>query len=288
MAARLQAEADPNTVVVSGATRELVDGLFDFEPLGPRPIRGLSRPISVHRVLGPRLGGGRALGQWRRGAVRLIGRRASLDRLTAQWQAVVRERRCRVVHVVGEAGLGKSRLVLELCESLALPATQILQASCLEIFSSTPLYIAAGPLWARAGIRTDDSETVRRGKIVAFLSDRGIDSPDAVETLAGLLGVALGSTPEAAQLPPAEVKRRQFALIIGLVGRIVRTGPKLLWIEDTHWLDPSSVELLPQLIGALRETPLLVVLTRRSFPAGPELPAAEEEVALSPLPPGKA
>jgi len=287
VAARLQAEADPNTVVVSGATRELVDGLFDFEPLGPRPIRGLSRPISVHRVLGPRLGGGRALGQWRRGAVRLIGRRASLDRLMAQWQAVVRERRCRVVHVVGEAGLGKSRLVLELCESLALPATQILQASCLEIFSSTPLYIAAGPLWARAGIRTDDSETARRGKIVAFLSDRGIDGPDAVETLAGLLGVALGSTPEAAQLPPAEVKRRQFALIIGLVGRIVRTGPTLLWIEDTHWLDPSSVELLPQLIGALRETPLLVVLTRRSFPVGPELPAADEEVALSPLPPGE-
>jgi len=162
-----------------------------------------------------------------------------------------------------------------------------LQASCLEIFSSTPLYIAAGPLWARAGIRTDDSETARRGKIVAFLSDRGIDGPDAVETLAGLLGVALGSTPEAAQLPPAEVKRRQFALIIGLVGRIVRTGPTLLWIEDTHWLDPSSVELLPQLIGALRETPLLVVLTRRSFPAGPELPGADEEVALSPLPPGE-
>jgi class 3 adenylate cyclase len=234
IAARLQAEAEPNTVVVSGATRELIDGLFDFQPLGPRPIRGLSRAISVHRVLGPRVGGGRAIGHWRRGAVRLIGRRASLDRLVAQWQKVVRESRCRVVHVVGEAGLGKSRLVLELCETLDLPAARLLQANCLEMFSSTPLYTAAGPLWTRAGIRTEDSDAARRDKIAAFLSARGMESPEAIETLAGLLGVALTGTPAAAQLPPAEVKRRQFALIISLIGRIARTGPTLLWIEDTH------------------------------------------------------
>jgi class 3 adenylate cyclase len=283
IAARLQAEADPNTVVVSGATRELVDGLFDFEPLGPRRIRGLSRTISVHRVLGPRLGGGRALGHWRRGAVRLVGRQASIDRLLTQWQAVVRESRCRVVHVVGEAGLGKSRLVLELCETLALPDSQILQANCLEMFSSTPLYPAAGPLWVRAGIRADDSETARRGKIVAFLSERGLDSPENVDTLAGLLCVALSGTLESAQLPPAEVKRRQFALITSLIGRIARNGPALLWIEDAHWLDPSSVELLPRLVEELRETPLLAVLTRRSFPAGPELPNADDVVLLSPL-----
>jgi len=287
IAARLQAEANPNTVVVSGATRELIDGLFDFEPLGPRPIRGLSRPISVHRVIGPRLGGGRALGHWRRGAVRLIGRQASMDRLMTQWQAVVRESRCRVVHVVGEAGLGKSRLVLELCETLALPDSQILQANCLEMFASTPLYTATGPLWERAGIRAEDSETARRDKIVAFLSDRGLGNPDAVETLAGLLGLALSSTSEAAQLPPVEVKRRQFALIISLIGRIARAGPTLLWIEDTHWLDPSSVELLPQVIQELHETPLLVVLTRRSFPTGPKLPEADDVVALSPLLPAE-
>jgi class 3 adenylate cyclase/tetratricopeptide (TPR) repeat protein len=287
IAARLQAEANPNTVVVSGATRELIDGLFDFEPLGPRPIRGLSRPISVHRVIGPRLGGGRALGHWRHGAVRLIGRQASMDRLMTQWQAVVRESRCRVVHVVGEAGLGKSRLVLELCETLALPDSQILQGNCLEMFASTPLYTATGPLWARAGIRAEDSETARRDKIVGFLSDRGMDSPETVETLAGLLGVVLTSTPEGAQLPPAEVKRRQFALIVSLIGRIARAGPTLLWIEDTHWLDPSSVELLPQLIQELRETPLLVVLTRRSFPTGPKLPDADDVVALSPLLPAE-
>jgi tetratricopeptide (TPR) repeat protein len=177
--------------------------------------------------------------------------------------------------------------VLELCETLALPDSQILQANCLEMFASTPLYTATGPLWARAGIRADDSETARRDKIVAFLSDRGLGNPDAVETLAGLLGLALSSTPEAANLPPVEVKRRQFALIISLIGRIARAGPTLLWIEDTHWLDPSSVELLPQVIHELRETPLLVVLTRRSFPAGPELPQADEEVVLSPLSPAE-
>ena len=286
IAARLQAEAEPNTVVVSGGTRELIDGLFDFQPLGPRPIRGLSRPISLHRVLGPRVGGGRAVGHWQRGAVRLIGRRASMDQLVAQWQTVVQEFRCRVVQVIGEAGLGKSRLVLEFCEALALPEAHILQANCLEMFASTPLYTAAGPLWVRAGIRADDDESARRDKIVSFLSSRGLYDPDAADSLAGLLGLASGAS-DGAPLPPAEVKRRQFALIISLIGRIARAGPTLLWIEDAHWLDPSSVELLPHLIEELRETPLLMIFTRRSFPAGPELPKADDVVALSPLSPAE-
>ncbi len=190
-----------------------------------------------------------------------------------------------MVHIVGEAGLGKSRLVLEFCETLALPATQLLQANCLEMFSSTPLYTAAGPLWTRAGIRAEDSEAVRRDKIATFLSDRGIASAEAIDTLAGLLGGVLTGMQSAAQLPPTEVKRRQFALIITLIGRITRFHPTLLWIEDAHWLDASSVELLPQLIAELREMALLIVLTRRSFPAGPKLPEADEEIVLAPLSP---
>ena len=284
LAARLQAEADPDSVLVSGATHELVDGLFDFQPIGLRSIRGLSRQIAVYRVLGARFGGGRALAHWRRGAVRMIGRQKELDRLMGQWQAVMREAGCRVVHVVGEAGVGKSRLVLELCETLALPDRQILQANCLEIFASTPLYPAAGLLWARAGIRADDNQRTKRDKIVAFLSERGLESADADETLAGLLGFTVASTPGVAP-PPAEVKRRQFSLIINLIGRIVRNAPALLWIEDVHWLDPSSVELLPQLIQQLRESRLLVALTLRSFPPGPVLPDADDVIRLDPLPP---
>jgi class 3 adenylate cyclase/tetratricopeptide (TPR) repeat protein len=285
LAARLQAEAEPNTIVVSGATQELVDGLFDCQPLGLRPIRGLSRRISIYRVLGVRPGGGRALGRWRRGAVRMIGRQASLDRLMGQWQAVTGEGRCRAVQVIGEAGIGKSRLVLELCEALFLPDRQILQANCLEIFATTPLYPAAGFLWARTGIRAEDSQETKHRKIVAFLSERGLESGDAIDTLAGLLGVVLPDAAEGPHPPPAEVKRRQFALIIALIERIARDAPTLLWLEDVHWLDPSSAELLLQVIDRLRETPLLVVLTRRSFPSGPELPYPDDVIPLGHLPP---
>jgi len=291
LAARLQTEAEPNTVVVSGTTQELVGGLFDCEPLGPRPIRGLTRRIALHRVVGARPGSGRAAGHWRRGAVRMIGREEPLGRLQRQWQRVVQEGRCRVVQIVGEGGIGKSRLVLELCEALALPARQIIQANCLEIFASTPLYPAAGFLWGRTGIRADDSEAAKRGKIVAFLHERRLETGEAIETLAGLLGVALGGAPQGAaplpQPPPAEIRRRQFELITALVERIARVGPTLLWIEDAHWLDPSSVEVLQRLVRGLAATPLLVVLTQRSFPAGPELPQADETIRLAQLAPAQ-
>lgn len=285
IAARLQAEAEPNTVIISGVTEELVDGLFEVQALGLRPIRGLSRPISTYRIVGALPGGGRALAHWRRGAVRMIGRQAALDRLVAQWRTVVQEARCCVVHVIGEAGIGKSRLVLELCETLVLPDRQILQASCLEIFASTPLYPAAGFLWTRAGIRADDSETTKRSKIVEFLSERGLATAAAIETLGGLLGFALTGGMKTPDLAPAEVKRRQFALIMDLIGRIARSAPTLLWIEDTHWLDPSSAELLPQVIQHHRQIPLMVVLTHRSFPPGPELPDPDDVILLDQLPP---
>jgi class 3 adenylate cyclase/tetratricopeptide (TPR) repeat protein len=284
VAARLQAEADPNTVVVSGATHELVEGLFDFQPMGLRPIRGLSRAISLYRVLAARPGGERAQRYWRRGAVRMIGRQPALDRLSAQWQAVTAEHCCRVVQVVGEAGVGKSRLVLEFCQMLALSDRQVLQATCLETFASAPLYPVAGFLWVRAGLQADDSEPVKSDKVVAFLRERGLEADDAIEALASLLGVALTGSAEA-RAAPAEVKRGQFALVIGLVGRIADRAPVLLWVEDTHWLDPSSAELLPRLIEALHEKPVLVVLTRRSFPPGPVLPDADDVIPLDPLSP---
>ncbi len=202
IAARLQAEAEPNTVVVSGATRELIDGLFDFQPLGPRPIRGLSRAdfgSSRARAASWRRPGGRALAAGCSQADRPPGVAGPAGGAVAGRRSGIPlpRRACR-----GEAGLGKSRLVLELCETLALPDSQILQANCLEMFSSTPLYPAAGPLWTRAGIRADDSEAARRDKIAAFLSARGIESPEAIETLAGLLGVALTGTPAAAHCRP--------------------------------------------------------------------------------------
>src|SRR3954469_15652233 len=118
IAARLQAEAPPNAVVVSEETLALIEGLFDTEPLGPRPIKGLSRQIAVHRVLRVRPTGARTRSARGRGAARMVGRAAALDALRARWTALRDRPQCTAVFVEGEAGIGKTRLVAEFCAGL--------------------------------------------------------------------------------------------------------------------------------------------------------------------------
>jgi class 3 adenylate cyclase/predicted ATPase len=285
LAARLQAEAPPGAVVVSRDTLELVDGLFDTEPLGPKAIRGLSRVVSVHRVLRARPVADRSWNRSRRGATRLVGRDLPLRDLLRHWRDVGREGRRRTVHVVGEAGVGKTRLVAELCLRAETEGAGTLQASCLEIFANTPLYPAASLLWSRSGLTAEDDEALGRAKVSKFLHAFGRPpTPEEVEVAAGLLGLP-GTGPEPpAGAPSPLTKQKQFALLSSLLERGMGDQPMLLWVEDAHWLDRSSAELLAHLAGRFADKPLLLVLTLRSPPENAGLLQADATIRLEPLP----
>jgi class 3 adenylate cyclase len=282
IAARIQSEAASDTVVISGATLQLVEGLFESEALGSKPVRGLSYEVPVHHVLRPKPNANRTLSRSRRGAVKMIGRQLALGQLVSAWQTVVRDSTTRTVHIVGEAGIGKSRLVLELCDAVDLPARNVLQANCLELYASTPLYPAAGLLWSRAGISTEDEEPDRRQKVVNLLRSIDIDSVNFFDDAAILLGLSSASPGTTSSLP-LETRRRQFSLIIDIITCMVHRMPVLLWIDDAHWLDPSTSELLGQLVQKQLGLPLLIAITQRAFPIGPELPKPDEIIRLGPL-----
>ncbi|HYI84167.1 MAG TPA: adenylate/guanylate cyclase domain-containing protein, partial [Acetobacteraceae bacterium] len=245
LAARLQAAGPPGAVLVSRETLELVEGLFDTEPLGPKEIRGLSRVVFVHRVLRARSLADRGWNRARRGATRLVGRDRPLRELVRHWHEVVREGTFRVVHVLGEAGVGKTRLVAELCAKVDGEQTSAVQATCLEIFSNTPLYPAANLLWSRSGLTTGDSAARARAKILRFLSAFGRRAtPEEVEVAAGLIGIGGPAPEEGAEAASPLIKQKQFALVTSLLERGMGDQPMLLWVEDAHWLDRSSAELL--------------------------------------------
>jgi len=282
LAARLQAEAPSNSVVVSAETLELIEGLFDTEFLGSRKIRGLTRPVDVHKIIGARRTTGSARPHRRRGATRMVGRTEALEQVLAHWRDVRTEMRCHTLFIEGEAGVGKTRLITEFRKCAELDHVDLVQIDCHEFFSSTPLYPIARLLSIRIGLDGNKNSSNDAKTLAAFLDDLNLNTSENVGAAVSLLGIATAAVTSNTSNSPL-ARSRQFAFIISLIKSMVRLRPGIIWIEDAHWLDPSSAELLQEAIKQLRNMPILILLTLRSFPRGPALPKPDEVIHLDPL-----
>jgi class 3 adenylate cyclase/tetratricopeptide (TPR) repeat protein len=263
LASRLQTMAEPSTVLLSKETHELVESLVESQALGLRTIRGLSQPVAVYQILRARQGGSRSAARFRRGGTRLIGRAVLLDALRHEWADVQSKQRGAVILVVGDAGLGKTRLVMEFRHLAGLQPEAALQFNCHELFAGTPLYPVAAALWSGAKLATSDGEAERTAKLETFLSSFDLASAETLEGLRGLLesfGVPLV---RARALVPLEIKKRQFHVLTELLRAMANRGPLVLCIEDAHWIDPTSAELMAELAGAVADKPVLFLVTTR-------------------------
>ncbi len=209
LSARLQAEARPGGVAVSQETQDLVEGLFEFKSLGAKSIKGLSRKVSVYEVVRALPDSVRSGARIRRGAGRMVGREAEIERILSRWNAVRNGPRCQTVAVVADAGVGKTRLVLELSSRPEFADAAVLQMQCLEMFSSTPLYPLAVFLRARAGLTAEDEEPARRAKISGYLDEIGRNSEENRDLVAGILRVAAPAANDAEAATPQLLKRKQ-------------------------------------------------------------------------------
>ena len=215
----------------------------------------------------------------------MVGREEPLERLRRHWSDVRQSTCCRTVFVEGEAGVGKTRLVSEFCRLTEIDKSSVVQISCHEIFSSTPLFPIAGLLSNRIGLAPDVDARTARAQLAQYLDELGANTPENFEAAIGILGLTANSGPNKPAPDPPASRARQFAFILGLVKIIVKLQPAILWVEDAHWLDASSAELLRDISTQLRDEPILILLTLRSFPNNPGLPAPDDVVALGPLPP---
>jgi class 3 adenylate cyclase/tetratricopeptide (TPR) repeat protein len=283
LSARLQAETQPGGIAISQEALELVEGLFECRSIGTRSIKGLSRRIEVYEVLRALPGAKRATSRLRRGATRMVGRQAATDRILSHWAMVRTEAQCKTVAIVGDAGIGKTRLALELSGRPEFADAPLWQTQCHEMFASTPLYPLGAFLWARAGLTSDDSELVRHAKISDYLEDLGFKNEKNHSLLSGLLGVSASAEDYSSGLTPQLRKREQCELIVSIVTRVAVTRPVVLLVEDAHWLDPSSAELLNDIVAASAKLPLLVLLTMRPVPHSPTVPKIDEAVRLEQL-----
>ena len=261
LAARLQALAEPDAVVIAAGTRRLVGGLFDYRDLGAVELKGIARPVPVWQVLRPSV-----VASWfeaLRGSAltRLIGRDEDIDLLLRRW-ARARAGDGQVVLISGEPGLGKSRMTAALEEHLHAEPHLRLRYYCSPYRRDSALFPFIDQLGRAAGFARDDPPAARLAKLEAALAPAMPPGED-VAFLADLLSLPASERHRLPDLSPQRKKERTLEALIRQLEGLARQQPVVMVFEDAHWIDPTSRELLDLAVERVRGLPVLMIVTFR-------------------------
>ena len=261
IAARLESIAPPGSVVISDDTRELVEGYFETESLGEKSLKGVSRPIGVHRVRRATGAVGRLQRAGERRLTAVVGRDDELARLTAAWQRA-EGGHGTVVHVTGQAGIGKSRLVHALVEELGQQVGSEQVWQCSAHHRSTSLYPVVRFLELELGLNQTDTGARQVKVLEEAVVAAGLEPAAAVPLLADVMSVRAAPT-SANGLAPRDARTAMLRILESLLVAKPARHPLLLLVEDLHWSDPTTVELLGRIVASAGRLPVLCVLTFR-------------------------
>jgi class 3 adenylate cyclase/predicted ATPase len=260
VAARIQSNAAPNTVLISDATYRLLQSFFSCEEIGPQSVLGLSRPLHLYRLVAERGLAGREVAAAR--LTPLVGRQAELDLLVQRWQRAT-ERHSQLAVLGGEAGMGKSRLVRALKERLAEHPHVVVECACSPYYQNSALYPVTDVLNRWLDFRREDSAEQRLSKLETALQSCHLNRTEAVPLLASLLSLPLGSRYPRLVLEPARQRQKTLETLVAILLELAAIRPLLLIVEDLHWVDPSTLDLLTLCIDRVATAPVLVLLTCR-------------------------
>jgi class 3 adenylate cyclase/tetratricopeptide (TPR) repeat protein len=277
IAARVQAAAEPGSVLVTMNVQRQTAGLFVAEERGARELKGVSEPVQLFRIT-------RASGARRRSSGRsltpFVGREEELGLLARRWERT-RTGDGQLTLIVGEPGLGKSRLIEEFHARLAETPHTWVEWSASQLLQNTPLHPIAE--WGRLRFGVDGPAEQRLADLEGTLRLIGLDAVEHAPLLAPLMDIPLPPA-RAANLPPEELRRRQLAAMTNMVLAGARSQPVILAFEDLHWADPTSLDLLRALAERGAQAPLLLLATARpEFRAPWSLRSHHSVIALSPL-----
>jgi class 3 adenylate cyclase/predicted ATPase/DNA-binding winged helix-turn-helix (wHTH) protein len=264
IAARLQGIAAPNTLVISGATLPLLGGFFACQPFGTPRLKGVTQPLAVYRVLYESMARGRLEAAGSAGLTPLVGREQEIGVLRERW-AQVKDGVGQVVLLSGEAGIGKSRLVQVLTDQVAAePQAWLTPCQCSPYYQHTALYPWID-LLERVALRFDREESPQQKvrKLEGFLVQYGLPLAEAVPLFATLLSLPLPAAYAPLSVSPEQQKQRTLHALLTILLRIAARQPVLLVMEDLHWVDPSTLDLLSLLVDQGPTARILALFTFR-------------------------
>jgi class 3 adenylate cyclase/predicted ATPase len=261
LAARLQALAEPDTVVIAAGTRRLVGDLFEYRELGAVEVKGIAVPVSAWQVLRPSAVASRFEALHGGALTPLIGRDEEIDLLLRRW-ARAKAGDGHVVLVSGEPGIGKSRIVAALEERLHAEPHLRLRYYCSPYYQDSALYPFIGQLSRTAGFARDDTPAARLEKLEALLVQTEPPKED-VALLFDLLSLPGSEHHPLPNLSPQRKKERMLEALLRQLEGLAQRRPVIVVFEDAHWIDPTSRELLDLTVERVRSLPVLLIITFR-------------------------
>jgi class 3 adenylate cyclase/tetratricopeptide (TPR) repeat protein len=263
IAARLEGVAEPNTLVIGALTHQLLGGVFNCRSLGTPPLKGVAAPLEVYRVLNESTALTRLDALGATGLTPLVGRATELQLLEERWSQVLGGRG-QVVLVSGEPGIGKSRLVRALTEHAAEQQAWLTPCRASPYHQDTALYPFID-LFERVVLRSEPpggpADKVR--KLEGFLVQNGLSLAEAMPPLCALLSIPPPAEYAVEDLPPDQQKQRTMQALQTILFQRAVQQPVLFVVEDLHWIDPTTVELLTVLVERIHTAPILAVFTYR-------------------------
>jgi predicted ATPase/class 3 adenylate cyclase len=260
VAARLQAAATPGTVLATAATHRLISGLFVVDLLGPRLLKGIATPVEVFQVVRPT--GVRGRRQAARGLTPFVGRNEELQLLLSRW-----ERTCegdgQVALIIGEPGIGKSRIVAEFQDRIRDARHIWMESAGEQFFENSPFHsiIEMFSQWLELQGGGNAQEQCER--LEGALASAGLTVSEIAPLIADLLQLPAGERYPALALRAEEKRRRLLTALSEWILGAARIQPLVMVSEDLHWLDPSTLELLQLLAARGASVPLMLLYTAR-------------------------
>ncbi len=262
VAARLQSLAEPGVVVVADSTRLLLGDLFTFRSLGDREVKGISKPIAVWAVQGATASESRFEAVRTARSIGFVGRKAEIEFVLSR-QQLAWQGHGQVVLISGEAGIGKSRLVATLVESLTLGSYCRVRYQCSPYHTNSALHPFIAQLERAAGITSQDTPGQTLDKLEAMLALGTRQVATATPLIAALLSIETGERYPPLGLSPAQQRRQTFAALLDQLEGLARQQPVLIVCEDMHWADATSLELYDLAVDRIRGLPILMLMTFR-------------------------
>lgn len=283
-AIRLRLSVARGEIAVSGDTGRLAEGYFDFAAAGEQDFLGLQKPLDVFRLLRERPGTGRL--EAAAYLPPLVGREMEIGALMAVWDDV-RAGHCHVIQLHGDAGIGKSRLLLAVKERLAGQCA-MRELRCQAEFSQTPFHPVIAVFETLLGFGVADGDAVKFAKLAAYVET---NHEGVADHIAPVLAAFLSLPVFPPYVPVALFATEQREVVRDMLHRLLHNlaarQPVLLFVEDVQWADPSTVDLISGMLEMTERPPMLVLITSRT---GYVSPWAEDSVPtwlLAGLPDGE-
>jgi class 3 adenylate cyclase/tetratricopeptide (TPR) repeat protein len=280
LASRLQTLAPPGAILISESTHRLVRGFFAVEPVGPLGVRGKSEPVTAYAVT-EWLGGATskfALAE-ERGLTPFVGREAELSRMVDAF-ARLADGQTHAVAIIGDAGSGKSRLLYEFRRRLAGSNAAFFEGRCSSMMQALPYHPFMAMMARWFDLDWDEPTEEACAKVAAKFGSVYDDVERTYPLLCRFLSLPIEHL---AEMPADELRRETFDAIARLVLSEARERPVVMIVEDRHWIDEPSCEMLDDLVRRLAGAPVLIVVTHRPGAVPWQVSTTLTQVALRPL-----